>query len=119
MNRKKDTAYGINRLESKNARAAIIQKISADFNLMPLVAEAYSEGELQCLFGRISSSQSLASHTVHHFTAHTKTDFHLLCATRRRSTDIGTNLLRGSRCGGTGRQTHRFSEKSLLSTNPQ
>ena len=41
MNRKKDTAYGINRLESKNARAAIIQKISADFNLMPLIAEAY------------------------------------------------------------------------------
>ena len=41
MNRKKDTAYGINRLESKNARAAIIQKISADFNLMPIVAEAY------------------------------------------------------------------------------
>ena len=41
MNRKKDTTYGINRLKSKNARAAIIQKISADFNLMPLVAEAY------------------------------------------------------------------------------
>ncbi len=41
MKRKKDTAYGINRLESKNARAAIIQKISSDFNLMPLVAEAY------------------------------------------------------------------------------
>ncbi len=39
MNRKKDTAYGIKRLESKNARAAIIQKISAVFNLMPLVAE--------------------------------------------------------------------------------
>ena len=37
MNRKKDTTYGINRLESKNARAAIIQKISIDFNLMPLV----------------------------------------------------------------------------------
>ena len=41
MNRKKDNAYGISRLESKNARAAIIQKISTDFNLMPLVAEAY------------------------------------------------------------------------------
>lgn len=41
MNRKMDTAYGIKRLESKNARAAIIQKISADFNLMPIVAEAY------------------------------------------------------------------------------
>ena len=41
MNRKKDTAYGINRLESKNARAAIIQKISADFNLTPIIAEAY------------------------------------------------------------------------------
>ncbi len=41
MTRQKDAAYGINRLESKNARAAIIQKISADFNLMPIVAEAY------------------------------------------------------------------------------
>ena len=41
MTRQKDTAYGINRLESKNARAAIIQKIAADFNLMPIIAEAY------------------------------------------------------------------------------
>ena len=41
MTRQNDTAYGINRLESKNARAAIIQKISEDFNLMPIVAEAY------------------------------------------------------------------------------
>ena len=41
MKRQKDTTYGIKRIESKNARAAIIQKISADFNLMPLVAEAY------------------------------------------------------------------------------
>ena len=36
MTRQKDTAYGINRLESKNARAAIIQKISGNFHLMPL-----------------------------------------------------------------------------------
>ena len=35
MTRQNDAAYGINRLESKNVRAAIIQKISADFNLMP------------------------------------------------------------------------------------
>ena len=41
MTRQMDTAYGIKRIESKNARAAIIQKISADFNLMPIVAEAY------------------------------------------------------------------------------
>ncbi len=41
MNRKKDTAYGVKRIESKNARSAIIQKISEDFNLMPIVAEAY------------------------------------------------------------------------------
>ena len=41
MTRQNDTAYGIKRLESKNARAAIIQKISTDFNLMPLMAEAY------------------------------------------------------------------------------
>ena len=42
MKRQKDTTYGIKRIESKNVRAAIIQKISADFNLrFPLVAEAY------------------------------------------------------------------------------
>jgi hypothetical protein len=41
MTRQNETAYGIHRLESKNARVAIIQKISADFNLMPIVAEAY------------------------------------------------------------------------------
>ena len=41
MTRQKDAAYGIKRLESKTGRAAIIQKISVDFNLMPLMAEAY------------------------------------------------------------------------------
>ena len=90
MNRKKDTAYGINRLESKNARAAIIQKISADFNLMPLVAEAY--------YKQISSY--FAQHADVQLTS-------------------GTNLLRGSRCGGTRREAHRFSEKSLLSADAQ
>lgn len=34
-------AYGISRLKSKNARDAIIQRISEDFNLMPIIAEAY------------------------------------------------------------------------------
>ena len=41
MTRKKDAVYGIKRLESKNARAAIIQKIAADFHLTPIMAEAY------------------------------------------------------------------------------
>ena len=34
-------AYGIKRLKSKNVRNAIIQKISEDFNLTPIIAEAY------------------------------------------------------------------------------
>lgn len=37
MARQNDTAYGINRLESKTDRATILQKISADFNLIPPV----------------------------------------------------------------------------------
>ena len=41
MKPQSNSAYGINRLESKTARAAIIQKISSDFNLMPIIAEAY------------------------------------------------------------------------------
>ena len=34
-------SYGIKRLESKNAKNAIIQKLANDFNLTPLIAEAY------------------------------------------------------------------------------
>ena len=33
--------YGIKRLESKNAKNAIIQKLSSDFNLTPIIAEAF------------------------------------------------------------------------------
>jgi hypothetical protein len=34
-------SYGIKRLESKNAKNAIIQKLANDFNLTPIIAEAY------------------------------------------------------------------------------
>jgi len=34
-------SYGLKRLESKNARNAIIQKLAVDFNLTPLITEAY------------------------------------------------------------------------------
>ena len=68
MTRQKDTAYGINRLESKNARAAIIQKIAADFNLMPIIAEAYYQqissyfaqhADVQLTSGKSAMRQSL------------------------------------------------------------
>jgi hypothetical protein len=41
MSKQHEKAYGISRLKSKTARAAIIQKIATDFNLMPIIAEAY------------------------------------------------------------------------------
>ncbi len=34
-------AYGVLRLKSKEARAAIIQKLATDFNLTPIIAEAF------------------------------------------------------------------------------
>ena len=34
-------SYGLKRLESKNAKNAIIQKLSQDFNLTPIIAEAF------------------------------------------------------------------------------
>lgn len=37
----KNANYGILRLKSKNSRNAIIQKLSTDFNLTPIIAEAY------------------------------------------------------------------------------
>ena len=33
--------YGVLRLKSKDARAAIVQKLATDFNLTPLIAEAF------------------------------------------------------------------------------
>ena len=33
--------YGILRLKSKDARAAIVQKLATDFNLTPIIAEAF------------------------------------------------------------------------------
>ena len=33
--------YGLLRLKSKTARSAIVQKLAADFNLTPIIAEAY------------------------------------------------------------------------------
>lgn len=38
---KSQTTYGIKRLESKHARNAIVQKLAADFNLTPIIAEAF------------------------------------------------------------------------------
>lgn len=37
----KQTEYGVLRLKSKNARAAIVQKLAVDFNLTPIIAEAF------------------------------------------------------------------------------
>ena len=36
-----DSQYGIFSLKSKDARPAIIQKLSQDFNLTQVIAEAY------------------------------------------------------------------------------
>jgi len=41
MKIKEQDPYGIQRLESKTVRNAIIEKISEDFNLTPIIAEAY------------------------------------------------------------------------------
>ena len=90
MDRKKDTAYGIKRLESKNARAAIIQKISANFNLMPLIAEAYYN-QISDYFAQHADVQLASGQICYE-------------AVARR---------------GTRRQTHCFSEKSFLSTQAQ
>ena len=40
---KEPTAYGLSRLSSKEARSAIIQQLSTDFNLTPIIADAFYE----------------------------------------------------------------------------
>ena len=34
-------SYGIQRLQSKDAKSAIVQKLSKDFNLTPIIAESF------------------------------------------------------------------------------
>ena len=46
---KSSANYGIKRLESKHARNAIVQKLSADFNLTPIIAEAFYQ-QIACYF---------------------------------------------------------------------
>jgi len=41
MDNQKQDNYGLKRLQSKTARNAIIQKLAHDFNLTPIIAEAY------------------------------------------------------------------------------
>ena len=41
MKKSKKIEYGLKRLETKNARNAIVQKLSTDFNLTPIIAEAF------------------------------------------------------------------------------
>ncbi len=41
MKKEQNDSYGVKRLRSKNARNAIVQKLATDFNLTPIIAEAY------------------------------------------------------------------------------
>ncbi len=43
----KDSGYGTLRLKSKNAQNAIIQKLASDFNLTPIIAEAFYQQFIQ------------------------------------------------------------------------
>ena len=53
-----DSQYGILRLKSKDARAAIIQKLSQDFNLTQVIAEAYFS---QWPFKEVAITRNVAS----------------------------------------------------------
>ena len=44
---KKENGYGSLRLKSKNAQNAIIQKLASDFNLTPIIAEAFYQQFIQ------------------------------------------------------------------------
>jgi hypothetical protein len=58
-------SYGLKRLESKNARNAIIQKLAIDLNLTPLTAEAFYHQF--SLYFQEHANISLSSGEVHLF----------------------------------------------------
>ena len=89
MNVPNDTAYGINRLQSKTARAAIIQKLSSDFNLMPIIAEAYYK-QIASYFAQQAEVELTSGQICYEAVA-----------------------------AKTRQATHRLSEKGVLSPDPQ
>lgn len=124
---KKNDSYGIDRLESKNAKNAIIQKLVQDFNLTPIIAEAFykqvsiyfhehsnislSSGEVS--YEAVSSDEPAGKHirltrkvTVKLRLMDINSDFHQLA-------DFGLAGLRQHRIERLTRQT--YDQQALLS----
>ncbi|MBS3944309.1 MAG: hypothetical protein KGZ42_02325 [Melioribacter sp.] len=80
-------SYGLKRLESKNAKNAIIQKLSQDFNLTPIIAEAFYKQV--SIYFQENSNISLSSGEV---------SYEAVCSTEPAGVSI-LNLLAKSPCG--------------------
>ena len=110
---KKENSYGINRLKSKNAQNAIIQKLSTDFNLTPIIAEAFYQQFTQYFDEHANIKLSSGEIAYEAVSANEPAGKHIRIArkitVRLKLIDLNTDLDALANYGLAGLRRHRLS----------
>jgi len=108
--------YGILRLKPKNARSAIVQKLAADFNLTPIIAEAFYE-QFSLYFSEHANVKLSTGEIAYEAVAATEPAGKHIRLTRRITTrlkliDFNTDLEALANYGLAGLRRHRLARLS-------
>ena len=105
--------YGILRLKSKDARAAIVQKLAADFNLTPIIAEAFYQQFSLYFEEHANVSLSTGEVAYEAVAAHEPASKHIRLArkvtVRLKLIDFNTDLEALANYGLAGLRRHRLA----------
>lgn len=106
-------AYGLLRLKSKEARAAIIQKLASDFNLTPIIAEAFYQQFALYFQEHANVSLSTGEIAYEAVAAHEPAGKHIRMTrkvtTRLKLLDLNTDLEALANYGLAGLRRHRLA----------
>jgi biotin operon repressor len=106
-------SYGLLRLKSKEARAAIIQKLASDFNLTPIIAEAFYQQFALYFHEHANVSLSTGEIAYEAVAAHEPAGKHIRLTrkvtTRLKLLDLNTDLEALANYGLAGLRRHRLS----------
>jgi hypothetical protein len=110
---KKENSYGAIRLKSKNAQNAIIQKLATDFNLTPIIAEAFYQQFIQYFNEHANIKLSSGEIAYEAISATEPAGKHIRIAkkvtVRLKLIDLNTDLDALANYGLAGLRRHRLS----------
>jgi hypothetical protein len=110
---KTENSYGISRLKSKNAKNAIIQRLSADFNLTPIIAEAFYQQFTQYFIEHANIKLSTGEIAYEAVAANEPAGKHIRIArkltVRLKLIDLNTDLDALANYGLAGLRRHRLA----------